>query len=306
VDLGFSESREAFLEVRVGFSEVVRVDVVEDRGMVIRSDCDVRRSFGDPMRTIDVASRSFSVVRVVRVVRVGSALVLGGLVLGACNLPGFGADRGATTQGHSTFHLFQFFAILSIPVLLSVFVPLVYAILRFKRRGDEIPKQTHSHIPIEIVYTVVPIIIIVVLFVFTVRVENKVTAVSAHPNLRVDVTAYQWGWKFYYPSLGITEYTEGNHYPDLVLPENETTTVRLVSSDVVHGFYIPAFDFSRYALPGVTNYFDFTPNQVGSFIGRCSQLCGLYHSEMLFHVSVDTPAGFNAWASSHSSNSKGA
>lgn len=230
-------------------------------------------------------------------------LTLGGLslLLGACKIPSFGAYQGNTVQGNATYHLFQGFMVASIPILAIVFGLLGYAMIKFRKRSDEIPLQTHSYVPIEIVYTVVPVLIVVALFVFTVRVENKVDAVSTHPNLQVDVTAYQWGWKFYYPSLKITEASQNGQYPQLVLPSNETTKIRLVSNDVVHGFYIPAFEFSRYALPGVTNYFDFTPKQNGTFVGRCSQLCGLYHAEMLFSVKVVSPAQFLSWANTQQS-----
>lgn len=236
-------------------------------------------------------------------VRFVGVLVGGALLLGACNLPSFGADHGATIQGNSTYHLYQFFAIVSIPVLLAVFVPLFYVLIKFRKRDNRIPKQTHSNLTLEVTYTVVPIIIIVVLFIFTVRVENKVDAVAATPNVNVTVTAYQWGWKFDYPTSGIQIVTQGNTYPQLVLPEGETTKIKLVSNDVVHGFFIAAFDFSRYALPGFTNYFDFTPNQTGTFVGRCTQLCGIYHSQMIFSVKVLTPTQFTSWESAHASTS---
>lgn len=245
-----------------------------------------------------------------RLFKVGGLVLGSSVMLGACNLPTFAINRGATTQGRATFHLFQLFVIISIPVLLSVFVPLTWAIIRYRKKDNSIPKQTHSSIPIEVTYTIIPILIVVFLFVVTVQVENKVTAVSAHPNLRVNVVGFQWGWKFNYPAFGVTKVTQGvggsSVYPQLVLPEGETTTIHLTSNDVVHGFYIPQFDFSRYALPGVNNYFDFTPNQTGTFIGRCSQLCGLYHSEMLFTVKVITPSQFNTWISQQSHSTIGA
>jgi cytochrome c oxidase subunit 2 len=82
-----------------------------------------------------------------------------------------------------------------------------------------------------------------------------------------------------------------------MLPEGETVRIVLTSDDVVHGFYIPEFNFSRYALPGVTNEFDFTPTTDGIYTGQCSQYCGLYHSEMLFSVQVVSPAKFQQWLS---------
>lgn len=239
-----------------------------------------------------------------RVARLATPLggILGaGLVLSACNLPTFGAFKGNTVQGNSTYHLFQGFFVASIFVGGVVFILLLLAIFRFRRRGESIiPKQNHGNTKLEIVYTVIPVIIVAILFVFTVRVENKVDAVAKHPNLRVDVTGFQWGWKFYYPGYGVTTITKGvDLYPTLELPVGETATFRLVSNDVVHGFYMPEFDFSRYALPGVTNYFDFTPQHTASFVGRCSQLCGLYHADMLFYVHVVSPSQFQSWIHSH-------
>ena len=81
-----------------------------------------------------------------------------------------------------------------------------------------------------------------------------------------------------------------SQYPQFELPLHQTTHIVLVSNDVVHTFYIPAFNFGRYALPGVTNNFDFTPVRLGVFPGHCAQYCGLYHSEMLFSVRVVQPA----------------
>ena len=225
-------------------------------------------------------------------------IALGGmaLALSACG-SNFGAFRGATTQGQDIFHLYQTFMYIAIAVGAVTFGALLYAIIRFRSRDDSVPFQRHSNIPIEVIYTVVPTLIVAFLFFVSVKVENKVTAVAHDPNLHVTVTAFQWGWRFTYPN-GVSIVSQGSNYPQMVLPVNETTTVKLVSQDVVHGFYVPKFDFSRYALPGFTNYFDFTPTTVGTFIGRCAQLCGLYHSEMLFSVRVVSPAQFQTWLSS--------
>ena len=84
-------------------------------------------------------------------------------------------------------------------------------------------------------------------------------------------------------------------YPQLVLPDNEVVRVFLRSNDVIHGFYVHAFNFSRYAQPGVVNSFEFTPTSLGVYDGQCTQYCGLYHSEMLFSVRVMQPSNFQAW-----------
>ena len=227
-------------------------------------------------------------------------VALGGvaLALSACNVTNFGMHSGATSQGSDIFHLYQTFIYMAMGVAIVTFGALVYVLVRFGRRKDNgVPRQRHSNVKIEIIYTVVPAIIVAVIFFMTVGTENKVDAVSTKPALNLTVTGFQWGWRFTYPN-GVSVVTEGTSYPQMVLPEGEVTKVKLVSTDVVHGFYVAAFNFSRYALPGVTNYFDLTPNKLGTFVGRCSQLCGLYHAEMLFSVRVVTPAQFSAWLSS--------
>lgn len=224
-------------------------------------------------------------------------LALGALALSSCKLPTFWAYKGATTQGRTEFHLWQGFIIVAIFVAVITYGALLFASFRYRRHGDKIPKQTHSNFKWELTYTIVPVLIVIGLFAATFVSENKVDAVVRKPALRVTVVGFQWGWKFEYPG-GVTVVPKGATYPTLELPEGETTTIRLLSNDVVHGFYIPAFNFSRYALPGVTNYFDFTPNRTGSFSGKCSQFCGLYHAEMLFNVKVVSPSQFSSWLTS--------
>lgn len=223
-----------------------------------------------------------------------AGLALGALVLSACNIPNFWAYRGATTQGQNEFHLWQGFIITAIFVAAITWGVLIYALARFRRKSGEVPRQTHSNLKWELIYTIVPVLIVIGLFAATFVSENQIDAVSSHPALRVTVVGFQWGWKFEYPG-GVTVIPKGSAYPTLELPEGETTTIKLISTDVVHGFYIPAFNFSRYALPGVTNYFDFTPTKAGEFSGKCAQFCGLYHAEMLFNVKVVAPAQFSSW-----------
>jgi cytochrome c oxidase subunit 2 len=154
------------------------------------------------------------------------------------------------------------------------------------------------------------------LFWFTVLSENNIDAVSAHPNEIVNVTAYRWGWRFSYEDGGghsqnvliqtaaeptlLAQPITSPEYPQLVLPDHATIRIQLSSADVIHGFYIAAFNFSRYAMPGTPGsqqQFDFTTTTDGVFRGQCSQYCGLYHSEMLFSVKVESATSFDQWLS---------
>lgn len=236
------------------------------------------------------------------------------MLLGGCNLPTFGGYRGATTQARDEFKLWSWMVIAGIIVAAIVYALIVWASFAYlrKRRGeDHIPRQFHKNVPLEIVYTVIPVIICAGIFFFTVLTENNVDAVTSSPGEIVHVLAYRWGWRFtYYNSHGtyqgvriqtaaepelLAQPATSKEYPQLVLPKGENVRIVLSSEDVIHGFYIPEFNFSRYAQPGVTNVFDFTPTTAGIFRGQCSQFCGLYHAEMLFSVRVVSSSGFTNW-----------
>ena len=233
------------------------------------------------------------------------------LVLGGCNLyPTYGASRGVTTQGQETFKLYSGMMTTGIVVGGLVFLLILWTIFRYRKRSEEMPRQFHDNFRIEILYTVIPVIIVAFLFFFTVITENNVDAVvpvnatvtaTGNPVVDIRVTAFQWGWRFDYTGLNVGvagETTEGpnNHGPQMVVPVGQTVQITLVSDDVIHGFYVRDFNFSRYALPGVTNFFDLDVMHAGTYNGQCTQICGLYHSEMLFSVRAISPAAFHLWA----------
>ncbi|MHB8220046.1 MAG: cytochrome c oxidase subunit II [Acidimicrobiales bacterium] len=220
--------------------------------------------------------------------------VVGGLLLGGCQLPAFGAYRGATTQGQDAFKLWQGFFIAGIVVFAIVFFLIIWAVFRYRRRSDDMPKQTQYHTFFEIVYTVVPIITVLVMFVFIFVTENEVDALNPQ-SVTVNVTAFQWGWQFQYPGYDVRVLGVELQDPTMVIPAHETVKIYLRSADVMHGFYVPQFNFSRYALPGVTNQFDLNAVHTGTFRGQCTNLCGLYHSLMIFQVKAVTPSQFQAW-----------
>ncbi len=221
-------------------------------------------------------------------------MVLGALLLTGCQLPTFGAYKGATSQARSTFHLWQGFFIAGLIVGGFVFILIVWAVFRYRRRSDEIPRQSQYHTLTEILYTVVPILIVFGLFAATVIVENTVDAVSPKPYTTVHVYAFQWGWEFQYDN-GVKVIGQTTDAPTMVIPTDKTVRVYLRSYDVLHGFYVPEFNFSRYASPGYWTSFDLNVLHNGVYRGQCTQLCGLYHSLMFFNVrSVSAPA-YQAW-----------
>jgi len=248
------------------------------------------------------------------VLAVGAPLALAG-----CSFyPTYGASRGVTKQGQDTFKLYSGMMTTGIIIGGLVGLLILWTLLRYRKRSDEMPHQFHENIPIEVLYTAVPILIVAVLFLYTVLTENNVDATvpvnasvtsTGKPVVEVRVTAFQWGWRFDYPGLdvgvaGETTDGPGGHGPQMVVPVDQTVQITLVSDDVIHGFYVRDFNFSRYALPGVTNIFDINVLHTGTYNGQCTQICGLYHSEMLFSVKAVTPAAFAQWASSQAGSGK--
>lgn len=222
------------------------------------------------------------------------AAAVAGLALTGCELPAFGAYRGDTTQGQEAFKLWQGFFIAGAVIFLLVLFLILWSVLRYRRRSDSIPPQTQYHTLFEIVYTILPIVIVLVLFGFTFVTENNVDAVTTK-QVTVNVTAFQWGWEFQYPNYDVKVLGVETQDPVMVIPANEQVRIYLRSADVIHGFYVPQFNFSRYAQPGVTNQFNLDVIHPGTYRGQCTQFCGLYHSLMFFQVKAVTPAQFQAW-----------
>jgi cytochrome c oxidase subunit II len=239
------------------------------------------------------------------------------VLLGGCQLPTFWGYRGSTTQAHDEFTLWSGTFIAAIGVGAITGALIIWSIIRYRRRGDEVPRQFQYHFGLEITYTVIPIIIVLILFGFTVVTENAVDDVAPHPAVTVDVNAFQWGWQFIYAgknvsvegetlddpdpvgmNLGTCAPTDHCLGPGLIVPAGQTVRIYLRSKDTIHGFYVPQFNFSRYAQPGVLNKFDLTVVHPGIYRAQCTQFCGLYHSEMFFHVVALPPAQFQQWLTS--------
>ncbi len=233
------------------------------------------------------------------------------VALGGCNFswPTFGESHGADAQGHDTAKLYSGMFIAGLVVAIFVWSLIFWCVVRYRRKNDTIPRQFQDHTRLEITYTIIPLIIVIVIFVFTVITENEVDSIAHKPTATVWVTAYQWGWRFQYEGTnGVVAQTAAGGsphtlpsgytapvYPQLVIPVDETTKIILKSDDVIHDFYVHAFDFDRFAQPGVRNEFEFTPTRLGVYPGQCSEYCGLYHSEMLFSVAVVTPSYYRQW-----------
>jgi cytochrome c oxidase subunit 2 len=248
------------------------------------------------------------------------ALLISGLVLATtgCQSTAFtrlGFPPPVTKQGQVTLNLWQGGWIAAFCVGIVVWGMVIWSVLFYRKRGDRPPHQVRYNLPIEILYTVIPFIMIGVFFYFTARDENYIDRLPPHPDVVVNVYGFQWSWAFQYPQYpvknrecpsgsGVCEVGQMwnpatprsySQLPLLEIPEHETVRFNLVSLDVIHSFWIVPFEFKRDVIPEHPNHFQVTPTRTGTFIGRCSELCGVYHSRMLFRVKIVTPAQFRTW-----------
>jgi len=232
-------------------------------------------------------------------------VALGGLllsgVLAGCHVPGFAVHQPASKQGTSAYHLWNATEFIALGVGIVVWGLILFAALYYRRRRTStgIPSQRREMVWVEVTYTVIPVIIVAILFGLTLVTQRKMDAISAHPDLRIEATAFQWGWRFSYPVGNVSSVSEGDVPADLYLPVDETVEIDLTSTDVVHSFYVPAFLFERNAVPGSPTRFDVTPSRVGTYDGKCATFCGINHYQMLFTVHVVEPAAFQAWLAGH-------
>ena len=219
---------------------------------------------------------------------------------GCSKVSGLGFEENLSSVNDISLSLWQgawiAAGVVGVITLILILWPAIFH--RKKVGGPEFPKQTQYNVPVEIAYTIIPFIIVAVLFYFTAVKQNEITEKSpstvAH---EIGVEVIQWSWQFSYPEAGPKAVVTGTpaQPPTLYVPLGERVRYTITANDVVHGFWIPAFMIQIQNLPGVTNYIEFTANKLGSFPGRCNILCGRNHTQMIFTVKVVTPAEYQSY-----------
>jgi cytochrome c oxidase subunit 2 len=228
-------------------------------------------------------------------------------------LPGFISGQAPVTnitQRISDLWVGSWIVLLGVGVITWGLI--IWAAIVFRRRRGQtgLPVQIRYNMPIEIFYTVVPLILVLGFFAFTARDQNVIEARTPHPDVTIGVYGQQWGWDFNYvnenvysagiqaqpaaegtPNTGFVE----SQVPQLVLPLGKTVELRLKTRDVNHSFWVIDFLYKKDLIAGQTNYESFTPTRLGTYQGKCAELCGEYHSRMLFTVKVVTPTQYTAY-----------
>jgi cytochrome c oxidase subunit 2 len=246
----------------------------------------------------------------------------------------FGFPTGVTKQAERIRELWTWSSVVALVMGVLVWGLIFWSCGRYHKKADALPRQTKYNLPLEFAYTIVPLIIVSGLFYFTVRTEDFVDKTTANPDVVLQVNAFKWNWQFEYHSYhgqdtryttssagtaGVKAYVStvgtSTQIPVLVVPRGQTVRVIEHSLDVIHSFWVPEFLFKRDVIPygpeernneaaatnSATNadprdnQFEFTATVDGSYVGRCAELCGTYHSQMNFEVRVVEPADFQTY-----------
>jgi cytochrome c oxidase subunit 2 len=219
----------------------------------------------------------------------GSVLATAGCSTSIEDLPSMmDMPRPITNEGNLIFTLWQGSWIAALGVGAVVWGLIIWASIFYRRRkGDTgLPPQVRYNLPIEILYTVVPFLMVLVLFYFTARDQAELYELSENPDRTVNVIGYRWSWTFNYVDDDVYDTGTPAEPPTLVIPEGERIRFDVQAADVIHSFWIPAFLFKIDAIPGRLNQFEVEPTEQGTFAGKCAELCGTDHARMLFNVRV--------------------
>jgi cytochrome c oxidase subunit II len=196
---------------------------------------------------------------------------------------------------HEFWSLADVYGAIAIGVCLIVFLLVLWAMLRYRRR--ETPATWHENNPLEAGYAVLLTLVVAFLLYLTFLHEHRVDTVANRqtPSLTIDVTGARWEWEFAYPRYGIVERSGFVDNQPLVVPVDEAIRFNLTSLDVIHGFWVPELEFKHDLFPGKVQWQVLTFTRTGTFPGQCAVFCGLRHPEMVFTVRALTPGAFAAW-----------
>jgi cytochrome c oxidase subunit II len=232
--------------------------------------------------------------------------LIGIVVLAVLVLAGCGSLTPVTEQGRDIQGLYNILFVAAAIVFVLVEAAIVFSVVRYRRRSDMLPPQFHGNNLLEVVWTVVPLLIVAGLFALGWGVLTKVDARADNPRVTVNIVGFQWQWQFTYqgervplpadqPPEDLTIKGTITKPPVMYLPVGEPIRFTTEAQDVIHSFYVREFLFKRDAFPGHLNTFDLTITKPGDYGGQCTEYCGLAHQAMRFTVRAVSRPQFDAW-----------
>ncbi|MGH2385508.1 MAG: cytochrome c oxidase subunit II [Candidatus Limnocylindria bacterium] len=231
--------------------------------------------------------------RLRKIFRLGIPLLLIGLLAG-CLLP----PEPKTEVGRDVFNLYIIVLVLAGIVFVAVEGFILYAVFRYRRApgDDTLPEQLHGNTTVEIIWTLIPTVIVFILFGVSMVTLGEVEARSEDPGVVIQVDGFQWNWTFRYEDGPIVQ-PQGNEPPVLAVPVGESVRVVLNSLDVNHAFYVPQFlikrDLINLGENGRMNELEFTITEAGTYAGQCAEFCGTAHADMTFVVEAMDRAAYD-------------
>jgi len=201
----------------------------------------------------------------------------------------------ASPNARATVQLFNFVFAIEAVVFVIVEGALIYAVVHFSRkRGGGLPKQTEGNLTLEIIWTVIPSILLAAIFFVSLGTLSQVTSAPPQSSLtgaplQIKVIGHQWFWEFDYPDLKIVTANE------LVVPVGTLVNANVQSMDVIHSYWVPDLGGKIDAIPGITNQIHFQADRTGTFTGQCAEFCGADHAQMRMTVVVKTADEYAAW-----------
>lgn len=212
--------------------------------------------------------------------------------------------RDTTDKVNQVIDLWNYSWIAGMAVGVLVWGLLIYAMIAFRRKDDKAPAQSQYNVPLELTCTIVPVFMVLVLFAYTAPAQADLEKRLDNPDVKITAYGKQWAWDFVYTDAEVYDSTmqvavnagqdADKKAPVLYLPVNKNVEITLKARDVIHSFWVPAFLYKKDMVPGRTNYWTFKPQKEGVYQGKCAELCGEYHSGMLFKVAVVSQAEYDA------------
>ena len=210
-----------------------------------------------------------------------------------------------TTQAKEVFNLYIAVLVMGAIVFAGVEGFILYSIARYRRRDDRLPTQVHGNNTVEVIWTAIPTVIVMILFVLSMITLSSIDARAANPGVTVEVDAFQWQWTFHYldgdgnPDNDVSITGTPANPPVMGLPVGEPVHLILRSSDVIHAFFVPHFLVKRDVVPvpegRAPNDLEFTITAAGTYAGQCAEFCGDLHSRMTFSVQAMSRADYDKW-----------